>query len=244
MASVRSLNRRKEAARVGHLLFIGIDQDLLMSLQPLLIKEGFRVDHERLGLDAIRKVLVMEPDVVILSMGNHEQDWKFYRRLLTFLDRPLMLILSSRDDRDRVKALNWGADDCMGKSFLEEEFVARIHALMRRGAAISRSSQSYFVDEGLVIDLTRREVWFNDEPVSLTPTEFRFLTCFAAHEGQVMSHDQIMMQVWGAKHACTRDSIKLYVHQLRRKLEPNPDSPRRIVTRRGEGYMFQRLGTM
>jgi two-component system KDP operon response regulator KdpE len=229
---------------VSHLLLIDADEDLLASLQPLLIQEGFRVDHERLGLDAIRKLLVMEPDVVILGIGNRDQDWQFCRRLLTFLDRPLMLLLSSRDDRDRVKALNWGADDCMGKPFFKEEFIARIRALMRRGAAISRSSHSYFVDEGLVIDLTRREVWFNDEPVSLTPTEFRFLTCFAAHEGQVLSHDQLMMHVWGAKHSCTRDSIKLYVYQLRQKIESDPGNPRRILTRRGEGYLFQRLGSM
>lgn len=227
------------------LLLIDTDESLLASLQPLLLQEGFRVDHERLGLDAIRKLLVVEPDVVILGLSNREQDWQFYRRLLTFLDKPLMLLLSSQDDRDRVKALNWGADDCMARPFLKEELVARIHALMRRNMhAASRSSRSYFVDEGLVIDLTRREVWFNDEPVSLTPTEFRFLTCFAAHEGQVLSHDQIMMQVWGTRHACTRDSIKLYVYQLRQKLEPNPGTPRRIITRRGEGYLFQRLGTM
>lgn len=229
----------------SHLLLIGTDEALLASLQPLLVQEGFCVDHEVLGLDAIRKVLVIEPDVVILCIGSGEQEWQFYRRLLTFVDRPLMLLLSSKDDRDRVKALNWGADDCMGQPFLKEEFVARIRALMRRNVyAGSRSSRSYFVDEGLVIDLSRREVWFNDEPISLTPTEFRFLSCFAAHEGQVLSHDQIMMHVWGTRHACTRDSIKLYVYQLRQKLEPNPSTPRRIVTRRGEGYLFQRLGTI
>jgi two-component system, OmpR family, KDP operon response regulator KdpE len=230
---------------VSHLLLIDTDESSLAGLQPLLIQEGFLVDHEELGLDAIRKVLVAEPDVVILSIGGREHEWQFCRRLLTFLNKPLMLLLSSTDERDRVKALNWGADDCMGKPVLTEELVARIRALLRRNlSATSRSAQSYFVDEGLVIDLTRREVWFNDEPVPLTPTEFRFLTCFAAHEGQVLSHEQIMMHVWGTKQNCTRDSIKLYVYQLRQKLEPSPDSPRRIVTRRGEGYLFQRLGTV
>ncbi|MBN1656849.1 MAG: response regulator transcription factor [Anaerolineae bacterium] len=229
---------------MNHLLLIGADESLLTKLYPLLTEEEFRVSHEALGLDAIRKALIGEPDIVVLSIGGREQEWQFCQRLLTFLNKPLMLLLSSRDERDRVKALNFGADDCMGRPFLEEEFVARIRALLRRNPpAVSRTLQNYFVDGSLVIDLTRKEVLFNDEPVPLTPTEFRFLTCFTAHEGQVLSHDQIMRYVWGTKHNGTRDSIKLYVYQLRQKLEPDPASPRRIVTRRGEGYMFQRLGT-
>jgi DNA-binding response OmpR family regulator len=210
-------------------------------LQPFLVREGFCVDHEMLGLDAIRKMLVAEPDLVVLCMADAEQDWQFCRRLLTFLDKPLLLLLPTRDERDRVAALNLGADDCMGKPFLKEELVARIRALLRRNAP-SRSSRSYFVDEGLVVDLTRREVWCNDEPVSLTPTEFRFLTFFTTHEGEVLSHDRLAMYVWGALEKCTRDSIKLYIYQLRRKLEPDPANPQRFITRRGEGYLFQRLG--
>lgn len=230
---------------MSHLLVIGQDPDLLSDLHSLLVREDFHVDHEALGLDAIRKLLVIDPDVVILAIGNREQEWQFYHRLLTFLDKPLMLLLSSMEERDRVKALNWGADDCMGRPFLKEEFVARIRALLRRNlSAVSRTMQNYFVDGDLVIDLTRKEVSFNGEPVLLTPTEFRFLTCFTAHEGQVLSHDEIMTHVWGTKCDGTRDSIKLYVHQLRQKLEPDPGSPQRIVTRRGEGYLFQRLGTL
>lgn len=234
----------KGSSVVSHLLLIDTDECQLAELEPLLNQEGFQVHRELLGIEAIRQVLVVEPEVVILGISNREQEWDFCRRLLTFYNKPLMVLLSSTDERDRVKALNWGADDCMGRPVLEEELVARIRALQRRSqAGASRSSQSYFVDEGLVIDLTRREVWFNDEPVPLTPTEFRFLTCFAAHEGQVMTHNELSTAVWGTKQNGARDSIKLYVYQLRQKLEADPDNPRRFVTRRGEGYLFQRLGT-
>jgi two-component system KDP operon response regulator KdpE len=97
------------------------------------------------------------------------------------------------------------------------------------------------VDNNLVIDLTRREVWLDEKPVRLTPTEFRFLSCFTEHVGQVMSHERLVNYVWGPDVAGTRDAVKLYVHQLRKKLEPDRDRPQRIVTRRGEGYLFRAL---
>jgi len=207
-----------------------------------MVQEGFHLEHIVPGLDAIRKMLVEQPDLVILGINGGEHDWQFCRRLLTFLDRPLFLLLSSKNELDRVKALELGADDCMGKPILTLELIARIRGLLRRNQSlISRTNQSYFVDGDMIVDLTRREVWRNDEPVSLTPTEFRFLSCFVTNAEQVLSHERLMMNVWGTDQAGTRNSIKLYIYQLRQKLEPNPGQPQRIVTRRGEGYMFKRI---
>ena len=207
-----------------------------------MVQEGFHLEHIVPGLDAIRKMLVEQPDLVILGINGGEHDWQFCRRLLTFLDRPLFLLLSSKNELDRVKALELGADDCMAKPILTLELVARIRGLLRRTQSlISRTNQSYFVDGDMIVDLTRREVWLNDEPVSLTPTEFRFLSCFVTNAEQVLSHERLMMNVWGTDQAGTRNSIKLYIYQLRKKLEPDPGRPQRIVTRRGEGYMFKRI---
>jgi len=207
-----------------------------------MVQEGFHLEHIVPGLDAIRKMLVEQPDLVILGINGGEHDWQFCRRLLTFLDRPLFLLLSSKNELDRVKALELGADDCMAKPILTLELIARIRGLLRRThSLIARTEQSYFVDGDMIVDLTRREVWRNDEPVSLTPTEFRFLSCFVTNPEQVLSHERLMMNVWGTDQAGTRNSIKLYIYQLRQKLEPDPAQPQRIVTRRGEGYMFKRI---
>jgi DNA-binding response OmpR family regulator len=224
------------------ILFIDDDTAIAKELQPAFLAEGYQLHHALPGLDAIRRMLVDQPDLVILSVDSQEKNWQFCRRLLTFLDGPLLLLLSTVNELDRVKGLELGADDCMTKPVLTEEVIARARALLRRiDSRASRSERSYFVDEDLVIDLTRREVWRNGQPVALTPTEFRLLYCFTMHVGELIPHERLVIHVWGPNWPGARDTIKIYVHQLRRKLEPDPDHPRRIVTRRGEGYMFRTL---
>ncbi|HSJ54723.1 MAG TPA: response regulator transcription factor [Anaerolineae bacterium] len=226
----------------AHILMIDNDEAAVQDLRPALFEEGFQLEHAISGLDAIRKVLLDQPDVVILGLADVEADWQFCRRLLTFLDAPLMLLLNTENELDLVQGLELGADDCMRKPILTLELVARVRALLRR--TTSRPSwrgRSYFVDHGLVIDLTRREVWLDDRPVALTPTEFKFLSCLTAHAGEVLSHERLMMHVWGNECPGWRDAIKLYIHHLRQKLEQDPSQPRRIMTRRGRGYVFQRL---
>ena len=224
------------------ILLIDKDVSVDRKLQPAFAREGYAVEYVLPGLDAIRTMLVDEPDLVILGLGPQEKDWEFCRRLLAFLDRPLLLLLSTGNKLDRVKGLEIGADDCMIKPVLIEEVIARARVLLRRSPyQYHRSKRSYFVDNDLVIDLTRREVWLDEQPVRLTPTEFRFLSCFTEHVGQVVSHDRLVNYVWGPGVAGARDAVKLYVHQLRKKLEPDRDRPQRFVTRRGEGYLFRAL---
>ena len=224
------------------ILLIDKDVSVDRKLQPAFAREGYALEYVLPGLDAIRTMLVDEPDLVILGLGPQEKDWEFCRRLLAFLDKPLLLLLSTGNKLDRVKGLEVGADDCMIKPVLTEEVIARARVLLRRTTYQAyRTKRSYFVDNNLVIDLTRREVWLNEQPVRLTPTEFRFLSCFTEHVGQVMSHERLVNYVWGPGFSGARDEVKLYVHQLRKKLEPDRDEPQRIVTRRGEGYLFRAL---
>jgi DNA-binding response OmpR family regulator len=223
-------------------LLIDDDPMMVKQLESAFTQEGFHVDDTPPGLDAIRTMLIHQPDLVVLGMNSQDKDWQFCHRLLTFLDRPLLLLLSTANHLDRVRGLELGADDCMIKPVFTIEVLARARALLRRSEfQISRSQRSYFVDEDLVVDLTRREVWLNGQPVALTPTEFRFLSCFVEHVGEVLSHERLATRVWGPDHTNATDIIKLYVHQLRQKLEPDPDQPRRIVTRRGEGYVLRPL---
>lgn len=226
----------------AQILVIDNDEETVHELRPAFVDEGFQIEHSEVGLNAIRSVLLEQPDVVILGLDDVEADWQFCRRLLTFLDAPLMLLLDTEDELDLVQGLELGADDCMRKPILTLELIARVRALMRRSTSRpSWRGRSYFVDQGLVIDLTRREVWLDDRPVALTPTEFKFLSCLTAHVGEVLSHERLMLHVWGNECPGWRDAIKLYIHHLRQKLEPDPSQPQRIMTRRGRGYVFQRL---
>jgi DNA-binding response OmpR family regulator len=222
-----------------------IDDDLLTAqdVQPALAREGFHVRHVLPGRAALRQVLIEEPDLVVLGVVAHDDGWRFCRRLLVFLDQPLLLLLSTGDPLDRARALDMGADDCMIKPPEMVEFLARVRALLRREVPESlRARQSFFVDGDLMIDLTRHEVRVHDEPVRLTPNEFRILTCLVQHEGEVLAHDHLRTEVWGPGYDGSRDAIKQYIHHLRLKLEPNPNQPRRIVTRWGVGYMLTRIG--
>jgi len=221
-----------------------IDDDVatVEEIQRALAQDGYQVALAQPGVDALRKMLLHEPDLVILGVSGKETDWQFCRRLLTFLEQPLLLLLGTKNRMDRVQGLELGADDCMIKPILDIELVARTRALLRRSMSpISRQKRSLFVDGELVVDLTRKEIRVNDDPIALTPTEFRLLTCFTNNVGEVVSHDRICTYVWGTDCSGSRDMLKPHIHNLRKKLEPDPSHPQRILTRRGEGYLFRRL---
>jgi len=221
-----------------------IDDDLatIHDLQPGLAREGFQVDHTLPGRSAIRQALVDEPDLVILGIGAQDTTWQFCRRLMTFLDQPVLLLLDTGRRLDRVRGLDMGADDCMFKPVLQIELAARVRALLRRDLAPSgRREQSFFADGDLVVDLSRHEVRRDDVPVALTPTEYRILACFVRHAGEMLPHDRLLQEVWGPAHVHRHSALKQYIHHLRRKLEPDPSRPQRIVTHWGQGYAFQRL---
>jgi len=177
--------------------------------------------------------------LVILGLDCVRGEWGFCQRVLTFLENPLLLLLTTEDKLDRTRGLEMGADDCMIKPVITAEVVARTRALLRRNAMqATQGPRSLFVDERFVIDLACREVRLDGQCVILTPTEFRVLCCLAKHAGQVLSPDRLALQVWGTKGKGSPETVKVYVHRLRQKLEVDPRHPQRIVTRRGIGYLF------
>jgi DNA-binding response OmpR family regulator len=223
-------------------LLVDDDSAMVRKLQLVFAQEGNDVDHALPGVDAIRRLLADEPELVVLAVGSEQTGWQNCRRLLAFLDRPLFFLVSTANELDRVKGLNLGADDCMIKPVLTLEVHAQGRALLRQSdSLVAGVRQSYFADKDLVVDPTRRQVWLDGKPIALTPTEFRFLCCLTQHAGRVLSHDQLTMHVWGRNYSGTPNAIKVYIHRLRQKLESDPSHPRRILTYRGEGYLFQAI---
>ena len=224
------------------ILIIDDDEATLEEVQWALSRDGYQVSVTQPGVGAVRRMLVGEPDLVIVGIDTREQDWRFFRHLLTFKMQPLLLLLSTEDMMDQVKGLELGADDCMIKPIVTVELVARTRALLRRSmTSASRRRRSLFVDGDLYIDLTRREVRINDHPIRLTPTEFQILACLICEVGEVISHKRILTQVWGPSCSGEHSILKPHIHNLRRKLEPDPSQPQRILTRRSEGYLFRRM---
>ena len=225
-------------------LILLIDDDLaaVQVAQPLLLHEGYQVVHALPGPLALRKALLEEPDLVILGIRPHDREWQFFRRLVSVLDSPLFLLVSNASEQDRVKGLDWGADDCMAKPVSPIELAARVRVLLRRdNSSVSRRTRSYFVDGDLTVDLTRRLAQRDNEPLALTSIEFRILSCLVRSVEHVVPYDRLVVEVWGPAYHGSHGFVKQHIYQLRRKLEQDPGHPRRIVTRRGEGYMLRRI---
>jgi DNA-binding response OmpR family regulator len=223
-----------------------VDGDLktVGDIQPILAREGYQVDHALPGRGTIRQVLVDEPDLVILGVDEEEEAWRFCRQLLAIVHQPVLLLLAAGSRQDRVRGLDLGADDCMIKPPSLAELIARVRALLRRSTADFRSRpRNYFMDGDLTVDFARREVRIDDRPLALTPTEFRLLCCFIRHLGEVLSHDQLLTQVWGPDYVGSRGIVKQHVYHLRQKVESDPHHPQRIVSRWREGYLFQRTAS-
>lgn len=222
------------------ILLIDDDAAIIGELETAFMREGYPTDHVAVGAEAIWKLSSEAPDLVILGLECRERDWGFCHWLRTFVDKPLLLLLNTSDNLDRIKGLEIGADDCMVKPVIAEEVVARTRALLRRNALQTRRlMRNLFVDEGFVIDLACHEVWLDGQLVVLTPTEFRLLCCLARHAGEVVSRERLALQVWGPGGKGCEATIKVYVHRLRQKLEPDPTHPKRLLTRRGAGYLLR-----
>lgn len=211
-------------------------------LRLALVPEGHQVQHTPSGLGAMREALLREPDLLILGMDSRIDDCKFLRRLLTPIECPVLVLLSAKDKLACTQSLDLGADDCMAEPLALVELIARVPALLRRGqSTVSRRERACFVDGDLVVDLTRREVRRDDEPLSLTPTEYLIQACLVQQQGEVLSPQQLAAQVWGPHAHSSGDALRQYIHHLRHKLEPDPARVLRTVTRRRGGHVLRRI---
>jgi two-component system KDP operon response regulator KdpE len=229
------------------ILILDDDPATAQAMQPLLSQEGYRVDCLPPGPPALERVANDPPGLVLLGINDGVKGWRFCHQLLCRLGAPLILLLTSDRELDRVKGLSLGAADCLSKSTCGAmELLARIGAVLRReasGAARLPVSRTMFADGDLLIDLARTgcEVCLAGRYAALTPIERRILACCLAHVGQVVSNEGLLVATWGPGHGRSAASLWPHIHNLRRKLEPDPGHPRRLVTRPRRGYFLQRV---
>lgn len=204
-------------------------------LRISLETNNYRVHEAENGRDALAKAAQVRPDVIILDMNLPDMEGvEVLRRLREWTSTPV-IILSVRDaDRDKVAALDAGADDYLTKPFSTDELMARMRVARRHAQPAPTEPVLTFGD--VQIDLARRVVTRRGEPVKLTPTEYALLRLLVQHAGRVLTHRQILKQVWGPQYADETHYLRVYFAQLRQKLEENPALPRLIVTEPGVGY--------
>ncbi len=222
-------------------LIIDDDENLVELLQVALKAEGFGVLTAVDGRDGLHAAFDSHPDLILLDIMMPRMDGlEAARRLQELCDTPIILLSALSASSDIVKGLGIGADDYITKPFAMDELIARIrNCLRRRAAAACTERTGVWIVGNVTIDLVRHKVTAFGKPVNLTPTEFRLLSLLARHAGQVISHQTLLTEVWGAEYRDQIDYLHLYVRYLRQKIEPEPAQPGIIKTERGVGYYLE-----
>jgi len=223
------------AARI---LIVDDEPNIIGTVAPLLRARGYEVVSAMTGRAALDSVERDKPDLIILDLGLPDINGVEVSRQIRQTQSIPILVLSARGaEGDKVKALDAGADDYVTKPFGTEELLARIRAALRRIEGQSPMSEP-IVRGGLVIDRQRFRVLRDGDEVRLTPKEFELLTFLAQHPGRVLTHRTILKAVWGAHVVDQPEHLRVLVGSLRKKIEPNPSTPKYILTEPWVGYRF------
>ena len=230
----------QRGAVVARLLAIDDEAQILTALARSLKRVGHEVTVARSAEEGLSASAASAPDLVLLDLRLPDLDGiEVVKRLRTWSDVPILLLSGEGTDRARVAALDAGADDFIDKPFSMEELRARV------GAALRRTTNGHSEDDAAVvagevrIDLALRELRIGAEPVRLTPTEWRLLESLCSRPGRLLTYDQIIEQVWSARHGDeSRDSLRVHLRSLRRKLGDDANHPRFIRTEPGVGYRW------
>jgi len=221
---------------------------LIVDDEPRMIKfirlnlelEGYRVIGSSNGLEALNKVRVELPDLVLLDVMMPEMDgFETLENIREVSNVPVIMLTVKAEEEDKVRGLELGADDYVTKPFSPRELSSRIKAVLRRTEMPSPIEKTALrVDEDLSIDFNRREVIVRGERIKLRPTEYRLLYHLVNNAGWVMTHETLLSKVWGYAYRDDSHLLRLYITYLRQKIEPDTSNPKYILTERGVGYRF------
>jgi len=207
-------------------------------LRATLEGQGYRLFEATTGADGVVEVGSRQPDVVIIDLGLPDMDGlDVIRRVREWTDVPVIVLSARGQERDKVTALDAGADDYVSKPFGAGELLARIRVALRHTAGASHESDDAVFKVGdLQVDLLRRQVLVGDKEIHLTPIEYKLLTMLVRHAGKVVTHQQLLREVWGPAHTEQAHYARVYMAHLRHKLEAEPARPRYLLTEPGVGY--------
>ncbi len=210
-------------------------------LRATLLANGYLVTEAGTGALAVMHASRHAPDVVVLDLGLPDQDGVSVVRQLRAFSRMPIVVLSARGrEEDKVRALDAGADDYLTKPFGVGELLARLRAALRRALhARTGDDEPVFEHAGLRVDLGRRSVLLQGQEVRLTPIEWKMLAVLVTNVDRVVTHQQMLQEVWGPQCIEETHYLRVYMSQLRRKLEPDPARPRCLLTEPGAGYRLR-----
>jgi len=221
------------------ILVIDDEEPTVQLIAMLLERRGFEVIKAFRAEEGLRMAYRHQPDLVLLDIMMPDMDgWEVCKRLREMSDVPIVFLTARGETRDIVKGLEMGADDYVAKPYDNDELVARVKAHLRRSPRPNVSDELVFNGGDFRINFMNREVYVRNEIKHLTPKEFNLLGVLVRNAGRVVTRNELVTQAWGEEYADAIDSLKLYIHYLRQKVEVNPTQPEYILTSRGVGYRF------
>jgi DNA-binding response OmpR family regulator len=223
------------------ILVVDDEERMVRFIRLNLEHDGFHVLPAYRGYQALDVLRQDLPDLILLDVMLPDLDgFEVLKIIRENNSVPVIMLTAKSEEDDRVQGLELGADDYITKPFSPRELVSRVRAVLRRtdAANLATRSEPIVVDERLMMDFGRREVWIDNELVKLRPTEYRLLYHLVQNAGWVMTYDQLLTKVWGYEYRDEAHYVRLYINYLRQKLEKDPSNPKYILTERGVGYRF------
>lgn len=223
------------------ILIVEDEPQMRKFLAASLDSEGYRTIETDNGNEGLSLARTHNPDLVLLDLGLPDIDgMEVTKRLRSFSTRPVIVISARGQEEDKVRALDVGADDYLTKPFGTSELMARIRVALRHASRAKEESNEPVLRIGdLEVDLDKRRVTSAGEEIHLTPNEYKLFAHLMKHAGKVLTHRQLLKEVWGAAYASQTHYLRVYMVQLRHKLEKDPARPRYLVTEPGVGYRLK-----
>ncbi len=223
----------------GRVLVVDDEEQIRLALARALTARGFVVETRPEGESALRTADWFRPDLLVLDLNLPGIDGlTVCRRIRERSDVPILILSVREEESDKVEALNLGADDYLTKPFGIEEFLARVRALLRRSGGPGAALRGLFREGDVEIDLEDRSVRRDGHSVRLTRTEWALLEELSRHPGKLLTHRWLLERVWGPGYEDDLEVLRVFISQLRKKIEPEPSRPRLIVTDPGVGYRW------
>jgi len=219
-------------------LVVDDENSIRRYLRAALSAQGFSVYEAASGGEALNAVVSDRPDLIILDLGLPDIDGiEVTRRLREWSKTPIIILSVREAENDKIAALDAGADDYLTKPFGTGELMARMRVAMRRLASIS--DEPILEVDNLKMDLSRRLVTVDEQEIALTPTEYDILRLLMQNAGKVLTHHQLLRQVWGTAYESEMHILRVNISNLRRKIEPDPARPHYLITEAGVGYRLR-----
>ncbi len=222
-------------AKGARILIVDDEEQIRRLLKVALGGHDYQIDEAASGQDGLRQAAIFHPDLIILDLSLPDLDGlSVLERIREWSQVPVIILTVQEHEDQKIKALDSGADDYITKPFSMGELLARIRVAMRHAA--DTEDEPVIILGDLSIDLAHRLVTLKGKELKLTPTEYDILKNLAVHSGRVLTHKQLLCEIWGKEYQNETHYLRVYIGQLRRKIEPDATRPRYIITEPGVGY--------